>query len=170
MWSRRSFVRVSILATAGAFGSTAPSEGMPAVQGVGRPSGRRSELTRLTIREAADLVRRRKISPVDLTSACLQQIERLNPVLNAFITVTADTAMKQAREAEEQIQRGKWRGPLHGIPIGLKDLVDTAGVKTTCASAVFANRIPTEDAEVVSRLQRAGAILIGKHNMQEFAY
>ncbi len=120
--------------------------------------------------DAADLVRRKKISPVELTSACLQRIERLNPVLNAFITVTAETAMAQAREAELEIQRGRWRGSLHGIPVGLKDLIDTAGVKTTCASAVFADRVPTEDAEVVRRLKRAGAVLIGKQNMQEFAY
>src|SRR6266481_7828432 len=124
----------------------------------------------LSISEAAKLLRRKKISPVDLATACLDRIERLNPVLNAFITVTHESALVQARAAEDEIQRGKWRGPLHGIPIGLKDLIDTAGVKTTCASAVFANRVPAEDAEVVRRLKRAGAVLIGKQNMHEFAY
>lgn len=133
-------------------------------------SGKPTRLTELDISEAADLLRRRKISPVELTTACLDRIQQLNPVLNAFITVTSEMAMAQAREAENQIQHGEWRGALHGVPIGLKDLIDTAGVKTTCASAVFASRIPTEDAEVVQRLRHAGAVLIGKQNMHEFAY
>ncbi len=124
----------------------------------------------LSISEAAELLREKKISPVDLATACLDRIERLNPVLNAFITVTHEGAMAQARVAEAEIQRGQWRGPLHGIPIGLKDLIDTAGVRTTCGSALFADRVPTEDAEVVQRLKRAGAVLIGKQNLQEFAY
>lgn len=124
----------------------------------------------LSISEAAELLRQKKISPVDLTTACLDRIERLNPVLNAFITVTHDAAMAQARVAEDEIQRGKWRGPLHGIPVGLKDLIDTAAVRTTCGSALFADRVPTEDAFVVQRLKRAGAVLLGKQNLQEFAY
>src|ERR1700704_2436086 len=124
----------------------------------------------ISISEAAELLRRKTISPVDLATACLDRIERLNPVLNAFITVTHEGAMAQARVAEDEIQRGKWRGPLHGIPIGLKDLIDTAGVRTTCGSALFADRVPTEDADVVQRLKRAGAVLIGKQNLQEFAY
>jgi aspartyl-tRNA(Asn)/glutamyl-tRNA(Gln) amidotransferase subunit A len=124
----------------------------------------------LSINEAAELLRQKKISPVDLATACLDRIERLNPVLNAFITVTHESAMAQARVAEDEIQRGNWRGPLHGIPIGLKDLIDTAGVRTTCGSALFADRVPTEDAEVVQRLKRAGAVLLGKQNLQEFAY
>ena len=124
----------------------------------------------LSISEAAELLRQKKISPVDLAGACLDRIERLNPVLNAFITVTHEGAMAQARVAEDEIQRGKWRGPLHGIPIGLKDLIDTAGVRTTCGSALFADRVPTEDAFVVQRLKRAGAVLVGKQNLQEFAY
>src|ERR1700686_5084385 len=124
----------------------------------------------ISISEAADLLHRKKISPGDLATACLDRIERLNPVLNAFITVTHEGAMAQARVAEDEISRGQWRGPLHGIPIGLKDLIDTAGVRTTCGSALFAERVPTEDALVVQRLKRAGAVLIGKQNLQEFAY
>lgn len=124
----------------------------------------------LNISEAAELLRQKKISPVDLANACLDRIECLNPVLNAFITVTQESALAQARVAEEEIQRGQWRGPLHGIPIGLKDLIDTAGVRTTCGSALFADRVPTEDAFVVQRLKRAGAVLLGKQNLQEFAY
>jgi aspartyl-tRNA(Asn)/glutamyl-tRNA(Gln) amidotransferase subunit A len=124
----------------------------------------------ISISEAAELLRQKKISPVDLATACLDRIERLNPLLNAFITVTHEAAMAQARLAEDEIQRGEWRGPLHGIPIGLKDLIDTAGVRTTCGSALFADRVPTEDAFVVQRLKRAGAVLLGKQNLQEFAY
>jgi aspartyl-tRNA(Asn)/glutamyl-tRNA(Gln) amidotransferase subunit A len=124
----------------------------------------------LSISEAAELLRQKKISPVELATACLDRIKRLNPVLNAFITVTHESALAEARVAEDEIQRGRWRGPLHGIPIGLKDLIDTAGVRTTCGSALFAERVPTEDAFVVQRLKRAGAVLLGKQNLQEFAY
>lgn len=120
--------------------------------------------------DAAELVRRKQISPVALTTACLERIEQLNPTINAFITVMHDSALAEARAAEAEIQAGNWRGPLHGIPIGLKDLIDTAGVKTTCGSALFADRVPTEDAHIVQLLKSAGAVLIGKQNLQEFAY
>ena len=115
-------------------------------------------------------MRRKSVSPVDLAQACLQKIERLNPKLNAFITVTGEQALAQAHQLDSERRRGKWRGPLHGIPVALKDNIDTAGVPTTAASAVFANRIPTDDAEVVRRLQAAGAIIVGKLNMHEFAH
>lgn len=128
------------------------------------------ELTNLNLHEVSALVRGTKVSPVELTRACLARIESLNPLLNAFITVTADAALKQARQAESEVQRGEWRGPLHGIPIALKDLIDTAGVRTTAASALYKDRIPQEDAAVVHRLRDAGAVLLGKLNMQEFAY
>ncbi|MSO20401.1 MAG: amidase [Acidobacteria bacterium] len=128
------------------------------------------ELTRLSIREASELLRKKKVSPVELTKECLARIERYNPALNAFITVTAESALAEARAAEAEIQRGRWRGPLHGIPIALKDLFDTKGVRTTAASELFKDRIPTEDAEVVRRLKAAGAVFLGKQNMHEFAY
>src|SRR6202020_2940683 len=105
-----------------------------------------------------------------LVQACLARVAKYNPQLNAFITVMGDQALQQARELDAEAQAGKWRGPLHGVPIGLKDLFDTAGVRTTAASAVFADRIPTEDAEVVRRLKAGGAVIIGKLNMHEFAY
>jgi aspartyl-tRNA(Asn)/glutamyl-tRNA(Gln) amidotransferase subunit A len=124
----------------------------------------------ITIAEASELLRRKEISPVELTTTCLARIEELNPTINAFITVLHESALAEARAAEAEINAGRWRGPLHGIPIGLKDLIDTAGVKTTCASALFADRVPTEDAYIVQRLKSAGAVLIGKQNMQEFAY
>lgn len=123
-----------------------------------------------TILEISGQLRRQKISPAELTKDCLSKIERLNPRLHAFITVTADSALAQARTAEAEIQRGDWRGSLHGIPLGLKDLIDTAGVRTTAASALFKDRIPAEDAEVVRRLKNAGAVLLGKQNLHEFAY
>ena len=123
-----------------------------------------------SIREASVLLRSGKVSPVELTRECLTRIEKLNPVLNAFITITADSAMAEARRAETEITRGEWRGPLHGIPLALKDLIDTASIRTTAASAVFKDRVPTEDAEVAHRLKQAGAILLGKQNLHEFAY
>lgn len=123
-----------------------------------------------SISELSQQLRRREISPVKITRACLTRIEELNPSLNAFITVMGDSALAEARAAEEEIGRGEWRGPLHGIPVALKDLIDTAGVRTTSASALHANRVPEEDAEVVRRLRQAGAIIIGKTNLHEFAY
>ena len=115
-------------------------------------------------------IRAREISPAELTLECLARIEKLNPTLNAFITVLADSALDQARRAEQEIFRGKYRGPLHGIPIGLKDIIDTEGTRTTAASALFKDRVPTEDAEVVRRLRSAGAVILGKQNLHEFAY
>jgi aspartyl-tRNA(Asn)/glutamyl-tRNA(Gln) amidotransferase subunit A len=123
-----------------------------------------------TILEASQRLRKRELSPVELTKDCLERIEKLNPVLNAFITVTAELALQQAKQAEAEIQRGQWRGPLHGIPVGLKDLIDTAGIRTTAASALFKDRVPTEDAEVVRRLKNTGAVLLGKQNLHECAY
>lgn len=128
------------------------------------------DLTQLGLLEASALLRHKTVSPVELTQACLARIERLNPAVNAFVTVTAEQALQQARDAEDEIVRGRWRGPLHGVPLALKDLIDTAGVRTTAASAVFADRVPREDAEVVRRLKAAGAVLLGKLNLHEFAY
>jgi aspartyl-tRNA(Asn)/glutamyl-tRNA(Gln) amidotransferase subunit A len=129
-----------------------------------------ASLTSLSLTEAAQLVRRRKVSPVELTRACLDRIENLNPGLNAFITVTAEAALASARSAEQEIGRDGWKGPLHGIPIALKDLLDTAGIRTTAGSGLFRERIPHEDAQVVRRLKAAGAVLLGKLNMHEFAF
>jgi aspartyl-tRNA(Asn)/glutamyl-tRNA(Gln) amidotransferase subunit A len=123
-----------------------------------------------SIFEISQRLRNRELSPVELTKTCLAKIEKLNPILNAFIAVTGDSALQQARQAESEIQRGEWRGPLHGVPLGLKDIVDTAGVRTTAASALFKDRIPTQDAEVVRRLKSAGVVFLGKQNLHEFAY
>ncbi len=124
----------------------------------------------MSILDITEQMRTGRISPVELTKECLAHIGRNNSALNAFITVTAESALAQAYQAETAIQRGEWRGPLHGIPLALKDLIDTAGVLTTAASAVFKERIPAEDAEVTRRLKQAGAILLGKQNLHEFAY
>ena len=123
-----------------------------------------------SIAETAEQLRRKEISPVEVVRECLAAIERLNPTLNAFITVTAESALADAKKCEQEIQSGNWRGPLHGIPVGLKDLIDTAGLRTTAASAVFGDRIPNEDAEVVKKLKNAGAVIVGKQNLHEFAY
>ncbi len=123
-----------------------------------------------TIVELAPRLRRKEVSPLELTRDCLDRIEKLDPTLNAFITVMAESALAEARAAEIAISRGEWRGPLHGVPVALKDLIDTAGTRTTAASALFQNRVPSEDAEVVRRLRRAGAVIVGKNNLHEFAY
>lgn len=120
--------------------------------------------------EIGDALRRGEISPVELTETCLARIEKLNPVVNAFITVIGDTARVKAREAEQQIRSGDWRGPLHGVPYGLKDLIDTAGIPTTAASSFYKYRVTMESAAVVEKLESAGAILLGKQNLHEFAY
>jgi aspartyl-tRNA(Asn)/glutamyl-tRNA(Gln) amidotransferase subunit A len=127
-----------------------------------------------TIGELSRKIRDRSISPVELTHDCLTRIEELNPLLNAFISVTAESALERARLAEREIYRGQYFGPLHGIPIGIKDIIDVAGVRTTAASAQFSTppkeRMPGEDAQVVRRLRRGGAIILGKQNLHEFAY
>lgn len=129
-----------------------------------------SELHRMTITELAPKIKSRTISPIELTNAVLDRIERLNPRLNAYITVDTDGALKAAKKAERQIARGTYLGPLHGIPISLKDLYDTKGLRTTAASKILQDRIPDADATSVTKLREAGAIVIGKTNMHEFAF
>ncbi len=123
----------------------------------------------LTIAEASRLIAARKLSPVELTRAFLARIERLDPLLNAFILVTADKAMADARKAEGEIMAGGWRGPLHGVPIGLKDIYNTAGIATTGHSALFKAHVPAEDAVTTRLLAEAGTILLGKLSTWEFA-
>ncbi|CAG1001866.1 MAG: amidase [Candidatus Methanoperedens sp.] len=120
-----------------------------------------------SIREISVLIRVQKISHVEVVQACLKRIEELDPKLNAFITVLADQALKQAKDAEAEIKAGNWRSPLHGIPVGIKDFYDTAGIKTTAAFEHFKDRVPTKDAVGVAKLKEAGAIIIGKTNMHK---
>lgn len=119
------------------------------------------------INELSKLIREQKVSPLEVVDACLKRIDRLNPKLNAFITILTDQAREQAQLAEAEIKSGIWRGPLHGIPVGIKDFYDTAGIKTTAAFEYFKDRIPTKDAVGVAKLKEAGAIIIGKMNMHQ---
>lgn len=128
-----------------------------------------SNLHTMTIAELAPHIKARKISPVELTEAALAQVERLQPRLNSFITVLYDDARRQAREQEAALMRGEYHGPLHGIPIGIKDNITTAGIRSTVGSKVLADYIPPEDAYVVQRCKAAGAIILGKENLEEFA-
>jgi aspartyl-tRNA(Asn)/glutamyl-tRNA(Gln) amidotransferase subunit A len=118
----------------------------------------------------AALIRAKKLSPVELTRTVLERIERLNPRLNAFCTVTADSAMKGAREAEQAVMKKRKLGPIHGIPFSVKDLSFTAGVKTMGGSHIFADRVPEHDAPFVRRLKQAGGVLIGKTTTPEFGW
>ncbi|HEX6546856.1 MAG TPA: amidase [Bryobacteraceae bacterium] len=123
-----------------------------------------------TLAQAADALARRDISSEELTKLCLTRIKKLDKKLNTFITLTEESALVQARECDRSRPRRGEVNPLYGIPIALKDNIDTAGVRTTAGSQVFQHRIPTEDAEVVSRLKTAGAVLLGKLNLDEFAF
>jgi aspartyl-tRNA(Asn)/glutamyl-tRNA(Gln) amidotransferase subunit A len=163
-WSRRDFLKAAASALAGRI-VAGREAGMGGFETAGA-----GDLAKTSLSEASQLVQAKKVSPVELTVECLKRIDRLNRKLNAFVTVTAESALAQAREAEAEIQKGQWKGPLHGIPIALKDLVDTAGVRTTAGSALFKERVPTQDAEIVRRLKAAGAVLLGKLNMHEFAF
>ena len=123
----------------------------------------------LTIAEAGRLIKSKALSPVELVEAFLARIEALDPLINSYITVVADQALAAANAAERDITAGRYLGPLHGIPFGLKDVIDTKDVATTSCSRLHAVRIPTEDATCVARLKESGAILLGKLSCQEFA-
>jgi aspartyl-tRNA(Asn)/glutamyl-tRNA(Gln) amidotransferase subunit A len=118
-----------------------------------------------SIGELSRRIHERTVSPLEVVEACLKRIAKLNPTLNAFITVMADDARGQAEAAEAEIKAGKWRGPLHGVPVAVKDFYDTAGVTTTAGFEQFKDRVPDTDAEAVKKLRQAGAIVIGKTNM-----
>jgi aspartyl-tRNA(Asn)/glutamyl-tRNA(Gln) amidotransferase subunit A len=124
----------------------------------------------VTIREAGHALRAREISSAELTAGCLEQIAKLNPRLNAFITVTGDQALERARELDAELARGVDRGALHGIPIAHKDLMWTKGVRTTSGSKLFADFVPDRDAAVVAKLDAAGAVMVGKTGLHELAY
>ena len=123
-----------------------------------------------TLADVAALIRSKQLSPVEVTAAALQRIGLLNPRLNAFLTVAAESATEQAHAAEDEIQRGHYRGPLHGVPVALKDLIHVRGVRTTAGSKLLADFVPDSDATVVEKLREAGAVLIGKTALHEFAY
>ncbi|MBI2886058.1 MAG: amidase [Chloroflexi bacterium] len=174
--SRREFLKWTALGLAGTAGAFTGASSVRARPWLGSlpplphlPQPAQADLPYLTIREAAELIRTRRLSPVELTEAVLQRVDSISSRLNAYITVTREWAMELARTAEAEITRGGYRGPLHGIPIGLKDLYDTAGVLTTAGSKVLADNVPTDHATAVHFLLWAGAVVVGKHNMHEFA-
>ena len=127
------------------------------------------ELHYLTIRDAGARIRGKRLSPVELTQATLARIDAVEPKVRAFITLTREGALEAARAAEREIMAGRYRGPLHGIPVAVKDTHYTKGVRTTCASPVHENFVPAFDATIVTRLKNAGAILMGKTNLPEFS-
>jgi aspartyl-tRNA(Asn)/glutamyl-tRNA(Gln) amidotransferase subunit A len=127
------------------------------------------ELTELTMTEAAGLIRKGEISPPELTQACLDRIGAIDEHLNCFITLNEQAALQAAQTAQAEIQQGRYRGALHGIPIALKDLYETSGICTTAGSKFFKDYVPNQDAFAVSKLKAAGAILLGKLNMHEIA-
>ncbi len=128
-----------------------------------------TQLHYLSIRQAGELIQRGELSPVELTRACLDRIQATDDRLHSFILLLADEALAQARTAEAEVLRGAYKGPMHGIPFALKDLYDTAGVRTTAGSQVDIDRVPSEDATTTARLKEAGGILLGKLAMHEFA-
>ena len=128
-----------------------------------------SDLAYLTIAEASRLIRTKALSPVELTEALLARIAATEPVYHAYIAVTADLARAQARAAEAEIMRGDWRGPMHGIPYAAKDIFDVAGTATTCHSKLRMDHRATTDAAAIVRLRQAGAVLLGKLALHEFA-
>lgn len=128
-----------------------------------------TDLTRLSARTLAAEIRARKLSPVEVLEAHLDAIARHNPALNAVVTLADDAARAAARRAEVAVMMGEATGPLHGLPVVIKDVTPTAGIRTTYGSPQYRDHVPTEDAEVVARLRRAGAIILGKTNTPEFA-
>ncbi|MET0984686.1 MAG: amidase, partial [Steroidobacteraceae bacterium] len=131
--------------------------------------GETEDLTRLSLTAAAAKIRAGTVTSTQLTQACLERIAIYDPKLDAFITVMKDKALAQAQQLDAEQKAGQFRGPLHGVPLAIKDIIDTAGTRTTGGSALFEDRVPLEDATVVARLKAAGAVIIGKTNTQEFA-
>jgi aspartyl-tRNA(Asn)/glutamyl-tRNA(Gln) amidotransferase subunit A len=127
------------------------------------------DLAGLTISEIAPLIRKKQISPLELTRRYLDRIEKLNPLLNAYLAMTEEAAVAAARKAEREIVKGKYRGPLHGIPFSIKDNIAVKGVTTTAGSKILSDWVPDFDATVVERLKEAGAVILGKTNMHEWA-
>ncbi len=129
-----------------------------------------TELLFKSIPEIGALYRSKAISPLEITRLTLDRIAQLNPSLNAFISLTSEKALEQASRAERELHTGVDRGALHGIPIALKDLIDTAGIRTTCGSRILRDQVPKHDAIITTRLEESGAVLVGKTNLLEFAF
>ena len=169
--TRRQFLEYSTAALTGfTFSPSVRSLASPPSQATDGRERAGGELPFLTIAEAANRIESRQISPVELTQAVLQRIEALNPSVGAFITTTADQAMEAARNAEREIMQGNYRGPLHGIPYGVKDTYYSQGIRTTAGSYVLRDFYPEFDATIVRRLTNAGAVLVGKLNLPEMSF
>src|SRR5579884_3835364 len=162
-FNRREFAAAMGLGAASLKTAAAPVEPTPPAPATP------DELLSLSLSEVSRRLRAKQVSSVELTQAVLDRIQTYNPKLNAYITVMHDRALAQAAELDAEIKANKFRSPLRGIPIALKDNIDTAGTRTTAASEVFDDRVPAEDAEIVRRLKESGAVLIGKTNLHEFA-
>jgi aspartyl-tRNA(Asn)/glutamyl-tRNA(Gln) amidotransferase subunit A len=128
------------------------------------------ELTAMSLAETADRIRSKELSPVELTDAYIDRIERLNPSVNAYVLPTPDRAREDARRAGDEIARGSYRGPLHGVPIALKDLYETAGIRTSGGCKAYEDNVPAEDCTAARKLREAGSVLLGKLNTHELAY
>jgi aspartyl-tRNA(Asn)/glutamyl-tRNA(Gln) amidotransferase subunit A len=162
--SRRGFLAGSV-GILGVSNVLTPTYGEAVVKAQ-QPAG---DLYYLSIRDAAARIRNKRLSPVELTQAVLARIDQVEPKIHAFITLTRESALEMAKSAEREIMAGRYRGPLHGIPVAVKDTHYTKGVRTTCASPVLADFVPSFDATIVARLKNAGAILMGKTNLPEFS-
>ena len=129
----------------------------------------KKELPFLTATQLSKLIESKEVSPVEATEAYLDRIQEVDPKLNSYITITGEQALEAARQAEQEIATGMYRGPLHGVPVAVKDQFNTAGILTTGGSTILMDNVPTEDATVITKLKQAGAVLLGKLNMSEFA-
>ncbi len=160
-WDRRNF----LLMAAGATSTSIAGHNAAGATSTGGSE----ELAKLTMTEASRKIQSREITCSELTRACIERARVYNPKVNAYITLMEEEALAQAAQLDAEAKAGKFRSPLHGIPLALKDNIDTAGTRTTGGSAVFEDRVPDEDADVVQRLKKAGAVIMAKANLQEFA-
>lgn len=163
--SRRAFTGLCTTAAAGQF--VRPLHGL--LSGATHDVVAATDLTAISLTEASAMIQRRAVTSTQLVQAALDRINVLNPKINCYITVMGKQALEQAAQMDAEAKAGHFRGPLHGVPIALKDNIDTAGTRTTAASPMFKDRVPTEDADIVVRLKRNGAVILGKLNLHEFA-
>ena len=128
----------------------------------------KADIPFLSVSQLSELIKSRQVSPVEVVEGYLERIDRLNDRLYAYLTVCRDQAVEAARASERELARGTYRGPFHGVPVAVKDQLNTAGIRTTCGTPIFNDVVPDEDATVIAKLKSAGAILLGKLNMTEF--
>ncbi len=127
----------------------------------------KAEIPFLSVSQLSELIKNRQVSPVEAVEGYLNRIESLNDRLYAYLTVCGDEALQAARESERALAQGEYKGPLHGVPVAVKDQINTAGIRTTFGAPIYEDFVPVEDATVIAKLKSAGAILLGKLNMTE---